>query len=211
MENIEKENTITRRKFIKDASVLLGGVAAGSGLLLGGCGQSEVTKTIETTKVVEKPVLLDFPPSKGSISVDMDKCTGCQSCEVACSLYHFGVINPTLARIQIVKDWKAADSSMEVRFLPAVCRQCANAKCAAVCQTDAITFDPVTHARIVDESKCIGCGLCVAACPYTPARIKVNKANNKAFKCDLCGGDPTCVKVCSSGALSYQFSEEGVV
>jgi carbon-monoxide dehydrogenase iron sulfur subunit len=210
MEN--KEKNISRRKFIKDASVIIGG-AAGSTLLLGGCKKEEIVKTVEVTKTVETPKVLGFPPSKGLIAVDVDKCTGCRSCEIACSLYHNGEINPTLARIQIVKDWTAEDSAIEARFLPSTCHQCANALCAIFCPENAIVYDPVTNARIVDEAKCKGdgCKLCVAACPYTPARIKISPITTKAFKCDLCGGDPTCVKVCSSGAITYQFSEEGVV
>lgn len=209
MEN--NKSSISRRKFLKDASVIIGGAAAGSTLVLGGCSQKEIIKTVETTKTVEKAVMLNYPPSKGLIAVDAEKCTGCRSCEIACSLFHEGLISPTLARVQIVKDWTDPDSSMEARFLPSTCHQCANAVCAALCVKKAIVYDPITNARVVDESKCDGCGLCVAACPYTPSRIKVNKTTKKAFKCDLCGGDPTCIKVCSSGALSYQFSKEGVV
>ena len=216
-----RQGKIPRRDFLRYATLL--GLSVGAAEALAACAPKPTptpppppppTPTpappAPTAPTPAAPVL-EMPLSKGVIVVDVDKCTGCRSCEIVCSLYHEGVINPALSRIHVVKDWRGADSSIEARFLPATCRQCAIAKCADVCPVGAIVADPKTNARIVDEEKCIGCGLCVEACPYTPSRIALNEKKKTAFKCDLCGGDPMCIKICNSGALIYQFSEEGIV
>jgi Fe-S-cluster-containing hydrogenase component 2 len=52
---------------------------------------------------------------------------------------------------------------------------------------------------IIEEEKCNGCMTCVNECPFQG--ITYDKVNKKAIKCDLCGGDPMCVKVCQPGAL----------
>jgi Fe-S-cluster-containing dehydrogenase component len=54
-----------------------------------------------------------------------------------------------------------------------------------------------TGAVLVDREKCIGCGECIDACPGKIPHI--HPAENYALICDLCGGDPECVKVCREG------------
>jgi Fe-S-cluster-containing dehydrogenase component len=57
------------------------------------------------------------------------------------------------------------------------------------------------------NNQCIGCTICVSACPYTAPVY--NPVTNKVSKCDLCydrlekGMDPACVKSCISRALGY--------
>lgn len=52
---------------------------------------------------------------------------------------------------------------------------------------------------MVDEEKCVGCGFCVIACPW--GLVVLDPMKRKAIKCDLCGGDPVCVKECPEKAL----------
>jgi len=186
---------ISRREFIKNASLIVGGVAVGVG---------SGAASILHGKEKELPELWEMPTSKGVIAVDADKCTGCRSCEVVCSIFHNDIINTELARIRIVKDWREPRSPIAVNFVTATCRQCASPRCAAVCPTNAIVADPETHARVVIEEKCIGCRKCIEACPYTPSRIYFREDRMVAFKCDLCGGDPMCVKICNAGAVKFQ-------
>ena len=54
---------------------------------------------------------------------------------------------------------------------------------------------------MVNADLCIGCRMCTVACPL--GGITINYENGKSIKCDLCGGDPYCVKVCGYEALSY--------
>jgi Fe-S-cluster-containing hydrogenase component 2 len=72
-----------------------------------------------------------------------------------------------------------------------------------VCPTNAINLNRETGAKEVDQELCIGCRLCTLSCPFG---LIVMGAAQKAVKCDLCGGDPECVKACTYGAL--EFSEK---
>jgi Fe-S-cluster-containing hydrogenase component 2 len=61
-----------------------------------------------------------------------------------------------------------------------------------------------TVALIVDSKKCIGCKECVWACPFGAITVR----NGVAIKCDLCGGDPECAKVCVPNAIKFTVIEE---
>jgi len=184
---------LSRRGFLKDASVVVGAAAAGVG------GTALWNTADKVTQAATK-----MPTSSGVVVVDPDKCTGCGSCEVVCSLSHDGVIDPKRSRIRAIKDWRKPGTGIAAEFFPAACQQCAVPKCAMACPPGAITADPKTNARIINEELCTGCRKCIEACPYTPPRIYFDELTMKAFKCDLCGGDPMCVKVCNSGALKFQ-------
>lgn len=125
--------------------------------------------------------------------VDPEKCTGCNICETVCSLHHEGVYNPSSARIHVVK-WENAGL-----FIPMVCQQCDPPVCEIVCPVRAIHKDTETGALLIEES-CVNCKLCVMFCPL--GGVGINK-KGKVIKCDLCGGDPLCVKFCKTEALQY--------
>jgi Fe-S-cluster-containing hydrogenase component 2 len=130
------------------------------------------------------------------IKVDTSKCTGCGICELACSAAREKVYNPEKARIRVVRLGLPAQSSV------LVCAQCMKAACAAVCPANAITRNESTGVWTVDDSLCLGCGLCVDACPLDA--IKLHPDSGTAIKCDLCAGlgEPACVSRCPKGALS---------
>ena len=50
--------------------------------------------------------------------------------------------------------------------------------------------------------RCTGCGACVDACPFGMATL--HPESGLALICDLCGGDPACVKRCATGAIRYE-------
>lgn len=120
------------------------------------------------------------PASKGVVVVDMTLCTGCRICEAVCSVSHEGVINPELARIQVVKDWTLY--TIEAEFEPVTCMQCANPPCLQNCSVGAIKLEPKTNARIVDQSLCISCHVCEESCPFSPPRIRFNKQDKLVFR-----------------------------
>ena len=127
-------------------------------------------------------------------------CTGCRLCELSCSLKKLGAFNPRVAHIRVVKDEEAG------KDVPLVCKQCEKAPCMTACPVEALTRDERTHAVVVSEEACIGCGACVEACPF--GAIILQPETNIAWKCDLCGGDPECVKYCASAAIQYIDSSE---
>ena len=130
--------------------------------------------------------------------VDYDKCTGCRSCEMACSVSHVGAVNPVQPAVRVVK-WEAEGLSV-----PIVCQQCEEPACAAICPVQAISHDPDIGALIVDSDLCVGCRMCVVACPF--GAIVLDGDRRQAIKCDLCGGvEPWCVRFCEPGALAYKL------
>jgi len=130
-----------------------------------------------------------------TLVIDAEKCAGCRTCETICSFYHEKEINPKKSRIRIVK-WEEAGLDV-----PMVCQQCESPICKTVCPEKAILRNQETGAMLIDTNVCIGCKMCVMACPFGAASI--NPDTKKTIKCDLCDGDPQCVKYCPSGALDY--------
>lgn len=129
------------------------------------------------------------------ILIDYSRCSGCRLCEVVCSLKHEGTIWPEASRIRIFEYLPGAN-------VPIVCVQCPDYPCVKSCPTNALSIDEKTGAVIVSEEKCVLCGNCITACPGNIPRIPRGK--KAVVICDLCGGDPECVKICNAagyGAL----------
>jgi len=137
------------------------------------------------------------------LSIDVGKCTGCRACEYACSFAHTGEFNPLDSRIKI------SEFLDDFVFVPSVCTQCEDAYCVSVCPTHALTKNSETGVVEFDGDKCIGCKQCVIACPW--GSIKLNHTAKEIIKCDMCGGDPECVKVCQAKALEFVEVEDVVL
>jgi carbon-monoxide dehydrogenase iron sulfur subunit len=133
--------------------------------------------------------------SQKLITVDPDLCTNCRACELTCSAFHFKHTNPMQSRINVVYDLR---NNVAV---PVLCKQCQDPACMKVCPVHAIFRDVATNYVLLDEKKCVGCTLCVTACRFGGPSI--NPTTDKPIICDLCDGDPQCVKVCSQKALEY--------
>jgi Fe-S-cluster-containing hydrogenase component 2 len=125
--------------------------------------------------------------------IEPEKCTTCRLCELVCSERGEGTFRPSRSRIRVWIDAEAAD------YVPMVCTQCDDAPCMEECPTEALVRDPVTNAVVVVGEKCDECAVCESACPYGVIRC----ADSLARKCDLCGGDPECVRFCATGAIQY--------
>ncbi len=127
--------------------------------------------------------------------IDHEKCTGCRLCELVCSVKHERVSNPYRARIKIVK-WEMAG-----KIIPVVCQQCEDAPCMGVCPVNALSRNAETGAVEIDYDVCIGCRMCMNACPF--GAMGYDWVNSHVIKCDLCGGDPQCARFCETGAIQY--------
>jgi Fe-S-cluster-containing dehydrogenase component len=130
-----------------------------------------------------------------------EKCVNCQTCLMVCSFEHFGQFSTTLSAISVY------DYEQEVITVPVMCLQCDEANCVKVCPTGAMHYSREAGITQVDESKCIGCRLCVMACQF--GCVSFSFQAKKVFKCDLCGGEPQCVKHCAAGALLFEDPSEG--
>ena len=127
------------------------------------------------------------------LKIAPEKCTGCMQCELACSWVQTGTFQPSRSLIRVnIFDEQAS-------YAPYTCLQCAEAWCMNVCPVNAITIDPVSEAKVVNDALCIGCHLCTIACPF--GTVFTLPHSGKAAKCNLCGGDPACAIACPTGAI----------
>ncbi len=198
MNNQKETKKITRRNFIK---------VTGTIVLVAGTGSNISAEE-------------NIPPSDGYLLVDIKKCQGCASCMLACSLIHEGVESLSLSRIQVMQNsFESFPDDLTIEQ----CRQCLDPACVKKCPEDALKANAkYGNVRMVDKKKCIGCGVCYDACPYTPKRAVVAANKNyegelKSRKCDLCanapfhwdeaGGGPdgkqACVEICPVGAIKF--------
>jgi Fe-S-cluster-containing dehydrogenase component len=123
-----------------------------------------------------------------------NRCTGCNRCVYACAAAKEGMFMPSKARIQI------NNFPQQGYSVPNICFQCPKPDCLEACPEAAI-FKNERGVIAVDATKCDGCGDCVIACPYGMIE---QYSSGKAFKCDLCGGNPVCAAECHYGALVFK-------
>ncbi|KLU63077.1 tetrathionate reductase subunit B precursor [Peptococcaceae bacterium CEB3] len=152
--------------------------------------------------------------------VDLRKCTGCQSCVVACKSENnipvgnyrtwvdVGQVGKTVAAAggDVVTDEGSYVQEVKVRNIPKLCNHCDNPPCVTVCPVKA-TFKRADGPVLVDPRLCIGCGTCVNACPYDARYL--NPISHTADKCTLCveridaGLLPACVTTCVGRARVF--------
>lgn len=191
--------TLTRREFIKGV-----GIGGGALVLLGQFG------------VHSAAWALAGDPALNMVLIDYAKCTGCRTCEAACSSRNRpvslkgqelpGLGNPRYANIRV----HSFNPDVDV---PNVCAMCADTPCVKACPVEpdpktgrrALYRDNVTHTIHNDSGRCLGCRSCAKACAaQRTGVISPDPATGKPERmCTLCGGDPQCVKRCPFGALSY--------
>jgi len=130
------------------------------------------------------------------LMIDYEKCTGCRLCELVCSVKHDGISNPVRSRIRVMK-WEA-----EGLYIPMSCQQCQDAPCVTGCPVKALSRNEELGRVEVDYDTCIGCRTCVSVCPF--GAMGYNTVDHKVIKCDLCDGDPQCVRFCEVKAVEFK-------
>jgi Fe-S-cluster-containing dehydrogenase component len=189
---------LSRRNFLMMAG--FGGLGALGGLKAFG------------TLTGKTPIMSD---AKGVLFHRTERCVGCTRCEKACTEFNDGASSWALARIKVNPNLVFGPSGAAVngyywgqgslgngKVVAETCKQCPHpVPCAEACPAGAIYADATTGARVIDSTKCIGCGICTKACPW--AMPVLNTTTHKATKCFLCNGKPECVHACPTGALQY--------
>lgn len=130
------------------------------------------------------------------IRVDLSKCTGCKRCETACAFFHTKKVSNRLARIKVVNIYKSGIDG------PVVCVQCQEQYCME-CPANALYRGPLGQV-MYSPHKCVQCGTCERQCPIGAIEL----FNETVYVCNLCEGNPQCVKVCTEGAITYRPDEE---
>ena len=165
-------------------------------------------------------------PVKLGLVIDLDICVGCQACVVNCKAWNSGGYGAPLADTEPYADnpsgaWLNRVHGFEVGegpeatiiHFPKSCLHCEDAPCVTVCPTGASFKRAEDGIVLVDESKCMGCGLCAWACPYGAREMDPSEGVMK--KCTLCvdriynenlpeeDREPACVRTCPANARHF--------
>ena len=167
--------------------------------------------------------------ARRTLVVDLDRCSGCESCVVACK-FENNIALGNYWNSVVPVDPVGKHPNIEMYWLPLQCQQCENAPCIAACPTGASYRDEENGVVLIDKELCEGIKACLAACPYsdTTGRVRpsvrwFNEALNITEKCTLCNhltaksdgventkdtvdpahAVPPCVHNCSCGARYF--------
>ncbi|MHA1728472.1 MAG: 4Fe-4S dicluster domain-containing protein [Promethearchaeota archaeon] len=156
----------------------------------------EATETAEAEEAEEIKQI-----DREIIICDIALCTGCRLCEYACSVANFGVINPRLSKIRVIRIDPTFDLAVS-------CRRCDNPRCLEACARNAIFQDAETKLILINEEKCDGCGFCMEMCNFGAISMGIDE--KISMVCDHCeenkyaeehDGIPACVDHCPKEAL----------
>lgn len=143
--------------------------------------------------------------SQKTLVIDLDRCIGCYACEVACKQENHVPLGMQYNKVFTIGPM-GKFPEVKSYFLPAVCQVCKNAPCVTVCPTGA-SYRTEDGQILINKEKCIGCKLCMKACPYGARSF--NEQTKVVEKCTLCnhlqaiGEQPACVKVCCARARFF--------
>jgi Fe-S-cluster-containing dehydrogenase component len=139
---------------------------------------------------------------------DKEKCVGCRACEVACQIWNEKVQTVKWRNVaEIARGSYPEISSVNVSL---ACMHCGDAPCKKACPRQAITKDEETGTVTVDQQQCVGCMLCLWACPFGAPQLGVK---GRMEKCTFCEDRPleikrACEEICPTRAIVSGTVEE---
>ncbi len=199
---------------------------------------SATTKTLSLhDQAFQDPALTkDGRIRQWTMIIDLRRCDGCQSqgtapqCTTSCIEGHFAP-----EPMEWIEVYEAELPGGGTQFIPTPCQQCEDPPCVKVCPVGA-TFSTPEGTVLIDQGRCIGCRICMAACPYD--RRFFNWGNppippeaafadyhpdhqtpsirGTVMKCDFCpdmvrdGTLPFCIQACPNDAIYYGDLEEDI-
>ncbi|MBM4311977.1 MAG: 4Fe-4S dicluster domain-containing protein [Deltaproteobacteria bacterium] len=162
-----------------------------------------------------------------SFLIDLTKCTGCRSCQVACKQWNElqsedtantgtyqnpGLLSDKTWTLIKFNEIEKQDS-VHWFFTKVGCMHCEQPACASVCPVGAFTKTE-TGAVVYNGKVCIGCRYCMIACPFRIPTYEWKKAFPLVKKCTFCfdrqseSQVPACARACPTGAISFNTREE---
>lgn len=159
--------------------------------------------------------------------IDLDTCVGCHACVISCKGWNTenygaplsdqdpygGAPSGTFLNRVHSYEVQPPDGATQLVHFPKSCLHCEDAPCVTVCPTGASYKRVEDGIVLVNESDCIGCGLCAWACPY--GAREMDAAEGVMKKCTLCvdriynenlpevDRTPACVRTCPAGARHF--------
>lgn len=196
MEDVARaKGGVTRRQVLVAAGCGVAGLVAGGVLAKWG---------VVSDAVASGRIDIATTPQK-MIVTDRARCSGCQRCEMMCTLKNDGMAMQSSARVRVHETYFFGDSPDtgegsfgSCQFTIKSCRQCAEPRCVEYCPVHAIHSDDQTGARVIEADVCIGCGMCHKACPW--GLPKINPLTGVSTKCVSCG---RCAEQCPNGAIQF--------
>jgi anaerobic dimethyl sulfoxide reductase subunit B (iron-sulfur subunit) len=154
--------------------------------------------------------------STKNIYFNIDRCVGCSACQIACkqenNLAPYNLEDALSGTSPIWRNVIEVEQGMygneSVHYISLSCMHCADAPCVVACPTGALTKSTEDGRVLVDQSKCIGCRMCLQVCPFG---IPQYGNDDLMQKCTLCVDritkegkeSPACVAACPAKALTY--------
>ncbi|WP_165056514.1 MULTISPECIES: 4Fe-4S dicluster domain-containing protein [unclassified Adlercreutzia] len=168
--------------------------------------------------------------TKFGMAINLDRCMGCNTCAMACKMQNNVPMGMMWNRVIVEGcenefDAQGTYPNLARTYLPIACQHCENPACQRVCPTGATYKDDKGRVQI-DYDKCIGCRMCMAACPYNARVFNWNdpvrdpdfcygdagvpvRSKGVMEKCTMCkertdrGDEPMCVRCCPAEARTF--------
>jgi formate dehydrogenase iron-sulfur subunit len=154
--------------------------------------------------------------------IDVTKCIGCKACQTACMEWNdlrdvvgitTGVHDNPLDlsehswTVMRFTEYENPKGDLEWLIRKDGCMHCEDPGCLKACPSPGAIVQYTNGIVDFHEENCIGCGYCIAGCPFNIPRL--SKADHRVYKCTLCsdrvgvGQEPACVKTCPTGAIVF--------
>jgi formate dehydrogenase iron-sulfur subunit len=159
--------------------------------------------------------------------IDVSKCIGCKACQTACMEWNdlrddigdnAGIydnprdLSPQSWTVMRFSEHVNGKGDLEWLIRKDGCMHCEDPGCLKACPSPGAIVQYANGIVDFHQENCIGCGYCIAACPFDVPRI--SKKDSRVYKCTLCsdrvavGQEPACVKTCPTGAITFGTKED---
>ena len=143
--------------------------------------------------------------------IDTSKCLFCNACTVECKRENSVVVGKGIAWTKMARHESGQFPDVSQYYIKDSCKHCTDAACVANCPVQAANHQE-NGSVVIDQEKCIGCGICAEVCPFGVPQIDTDAM--KSNKCTFCvqrtsaGEETACSLACPFGALTFGERDE---